>query len=154
MIRPAHPVINMVVWRRNRWASLSGLCSSSSHPCFHSVKALNVSCRELSLAPFLLFLLCLLPPNSASVLNVLSLAAHTHTHNTASFILCSIIKTHTCPNTHTPSCSLRCVLPESGLLCTVQSSVHESLTTQTYSSAPCSHECLLCVCPDMKEGRM
>lgn len=66
------------------------ICPSSSHPCFHSVNSLNLSCCELSFnASPLLPALYLLLLNSASVLNSLSPSSsnshsltltHTHTH--------------------------------------------------------------------------
>lgn len=100
---------------------------------FHSVEALNVSWCELSFntSPPLPALLLLL--NSASLLKSLSLSSSQ----------LSLSVTHTqCPSppvsvpTHTPSRSLQRVLPDSGLLCTVQSSVYESLTTvQTYCTS-------------------
>lgn len=44
-------------------------------------------------------------------------------------VFLSFSHTHLCSNTHRPTRSLQCVLPDSDLLCTVQSSVYESLTT-------------------------
>lgn len=45
------------------------------------------------------------------------------------FLSLSHTHTHLCSNTHRPTRSLQRVLPDSDLLCTVQSSVYESLTT-------------------------
>lgn len=118
---------------KHRWhggetdGPLCQICPPSSCPCFPSVNVLNVSWCELffNTSPPLPAL-CLPPLNSASLclyhlLNSVSLS-HTHTDSPPISV-----------PTHTPSRSLQRVLLDSGLLCTVQSSVYESLTTtQTY----------------------